>query len=377
MSQSGGGDAGHLPPWTSEEKDWGEGKKLEFYDFVPLRAGKGGRVVVDRFVIWITGDITVATAAQSGEDLCRLLDNIIVEERDGGQRWNLSGYLSRIESIKMNGIERHDEHADLAIGADQTVAYKLVIPMSKRHIRRPKDVSLPSDVFRKVILTCASYASAATGTAVLSAADLTVYVTAEWHEETSVEVKACDRVKSIDFTTNTQVRTQLNGAVHDMDICRDDGSTDGGASVSAITNVRVDELGIPLTKAAVLKHSYLERRGLAKSGTTAGGKRFLDPFLDDKALAVITATPETSLDDGKIVPTLKVDLGAGAANLQLVTREVVDKSQSNYNAQAAMFGIRALRMKTAGKTKRSFAEWKNNERAQRVFPWSAPLPAAA
>lgn len=381
MNLAAGGDAGHLPPWKSEQKDLiPGGANLEFYDFVPLRGGKGGRVVIDRFVIRITGTLTVGTAAWDGRDVCRLLGNVVVEQRDGRQRWNLSGFKSRIMSIKYNGIERHNEHADIAAAGGQTVDYRLVIPMAKRSVRRPKDFSLPADVFRKVIITPNALANAQTGTSVLSVPDLDVYVMAEWHEEHSVEIKAEDVVKSIDFTSQTQVRMQLSGAVHDMDIVRET-STAGGGLITAITDARCDELGIPTLTRTDFVHTYRERRGVGNTNTTTGGERFKEPFIDGQALAIVTATPETSLDDGKLVESIKVDVGTGAANLALVVREVVDKSQSNYNAQAAMFGIQAgrnggLRMKTQGKTKRDFAAWTGNDRAKKVFPWSAELPKA-
>jgi hypothetical protein len=371
------GDSGHLPPWKSEQKVWAAGSNLEFYDFVPLRGGKGGRVVIDRLIACVQGTLTVATTAWDGRDVPRLLQNIIIEQRDGRQRWNLTGYKSRLMSIKYNGIERHAEHADVAVGASQTIDLRLVIPMAKRFVRRPKDFSLPADVFRKVIVNCAALANAQTSTSVLSAAALNVYILAEWHEEHSVEIKSEDVVKSIDFTSNTQVRASLSGAVHDADIVRET-STAGGGLVSGITDARCDELGIPVLTYNDYKHAYTERRAIAPSFTTTGGERFKDPFRNDQALAIVTATPETSLDDGKVVESMKIDVGTGAANLSLITREVVDKSQSNFNAQAAMFGINPradLRMKTQGKTKRSFGEW-SSDRSKKVFPWSAPLPKA-
>lgn len=371
------GHAGHLPPWKSETKAWAAGSNLEFFDFVPLRGGKGGRVVVDRFIICVAGTITVAVANWDGRDVPRLLQNIIVEQRDARQRWNLSGFKSRIMSIKFNGIERHQEHADIAVGAGAAVELRLVIPMAKRNVRRPKDFSLPADVLRKISINCAALANAQTGTTTLSAASLNVYVLADWHEEHSVEIKSEDAVKSIDFSSNTQVRASLSGAVHDADIVRET-STAGGGLVNGITDARCDELGIPVLTYNDLKHVFTERRAIAPSGPTAGGERFNDPYRNNQALALVSATPETSLDDGKIVESMKVDVGTGAANLSLITREVLDKSQSNFNAQAAMYGINArapgaVRMKTEKKTKRGFSEWGNNDRARRVFPWSAPL----
>jgi hypothetical protein len=373
--QSGQGDAGHLPPWKSETKTWAASTPFEFFDFVPLRGGKGGRVVVDRFILVISGTITVGTANWDGRDVPRLIGNTVIEQRDGRQRWNLTGYKSRIMSIKYNGIERHQEHADVVVGAGQAVELRLVIPMTKRYVRRPKDFALPADVFKKVIINTAALASAQTGTAALSAGAFSMYVLAEWHEENSVEFKSEDVVKSIDFTSNTQAKASLSGAVHDMDIVRET-TTAGGGLVTGITDARCDDLGIPLLTFNDLKHAYTERRAIAPSSAVAtGNERFTDPYRGGQALSMITATPETSLDDGKIVETLKVDVGTGAANLSLITREVVDKSQSNYNAQVAMFGVQPQKVKTAAKSKPAFAD--HSDRAKRVYPWSAPLKMAS
>jgi hypothetical protein len=232
---------------------------------------------------------------------------------------------------------------------------------------------MPADVFRRVLFTCGNLANAGAGAATLSAQDLEVFVTAEWYEEDSGEIHSEDVVKAINFTSNTQVKAQLGGAVHDMDIVLED-DTAGGAAVTGITFARCDELGIVQTSFTTLKHSYATRRRIAPSGATANGaERFKDPYRDGKSLALITATPETSVWDGKVVPFAKIDVTGGAAGLSLITREILPKSQDLYNRQAADHGIQALRMKTAGKSKRRFADWSHNERAQAVAPWSFPL----
>jgi hypothetical protein len=229
-------------------------------------------------------------------------------------------------------------------------------------------------VFKKVIINTAALASAATGTAVLTVGAFTMYVLAEWHEENSVEFKSEDVIKSIDFTSNTQAKASLSGVVHDMDIVRET-TTAGGGLVTGITDARCDDLGLPLLTFNDLKHAYAERRAIAPSSNSAnGGERFTDPWRGGQALAMITSTPETSVDDGKIVETLRIDVGTGAANLSLITREVVDKSQSNYNAQVAMFGVQPAKVKTAAKSKTGFKD--HTDRAKRVLPWSAPLKMA-
>lgn len=372
MTQSAG-DAGHLPPYLSERKDFRPGAVLEFADFVTPDGPKGGRNAIPYLVVNVVGTLTNAVGVWDGRDVCKLLGGILVEQIDGRQRWNLSGYESRIESIKYNGIENHEEHLDVAIGAAQAIDYRLIIPLAKRKVRRGKDFAMTADVFRRVLITCNTLAAAATGAAVLTADDLEVFITAEWYEEDSGEIHSEDTVKSINFTSNTEVKALTAGAVHDMDIVRNT-ATAGGGDITGITFVRCDELGIVQTPVATLKHSYTARRGIAPSGFTSNGaERFRDPFRAGKALAVVTATPETSVWDGKVVKSAKVVVTGGAADLALITREILPKSDEVLNRVNAEHGISALRMKTAGKSKRRFADWEGNEYAQKVAPWSFPL----
>lgn len=369
----------HNPPWKSDTRNVNLGTPMELFDFVPLYGPGGGRVVVDKFIVCITGVITVAAALWNGTDVPRLLSLINVEARDGKQRWNLSGYKSRMMSIVLNGIEEHIEHANVAIGAAQAIDLRLIIPMTKRKIRRGKDFAMPADLFRKVTLNFASLAGAATGAAVLSAPVLQAYVLAEWHEEHSIEFKAEDVVKSVDFNSNTQAKLALSGAVHDLFVCKED-TTAGGASIAAITDARIDDLGIPLLTRQDYVASYTVKRQLSNtaSGATPGGERYLEPVRDGKCLPIITSDTETSLWDGRIVENAKIDVGTGLAGLSCVTREVTEKSQANYNAQIARFQINPnqLRMKTDGKSRRGLADgW--TKREQLVAVWSAPMGKVA
>lgn len=365
----------HNPPFKSDTRTVNLGTTLDLFDFVPLLGPSGGRVVVDKFIVCISGTLTVADAAWDGVDVPRLCSLISVEARDGKQRWNLSGYKSRIASIYFNGIEEHLEHQDVAIGAAQAVDLRLIIPMAKKMIRRDKDFSMPADLFRKVSLSFASLAGAATGATTLSVPALQVYVLAEWHEEHSAEFKAEDVVKSVDFNSNTQAKVACVGAVHDLFVCKED-TTAGGAAITAITDARIDDLGVPLLTRGDFVASYTMKRALGPTlaGASPGEERFLEPVRDGKCLPIIAADIETSLWDGRVVDNLKIDVGTGAAGLSVITREVTEKSQANYNATIARFGIdpRQMRMKTQGKTRRGLSDgW--TKREQLVAVWSAPI----
>lgn len=366
-------------PFKSETKVFAAGSYLEFTDFIPLRGPSGGRVVVDKFIVCINGTITVATAAFDGRDLPRLMALLTVEDRAGRQRWSLSGYKSRIASIHFNGIEEHAEHANVAVGAAQAVDYRLIIPMTKKYLRRGKDFAIPSDIFKKIAITFNSLAGAATSTTVLSAPTLNVYILAEWHEEHSVEFKSEDIVKSVDFNSTTQGKLSTSGALHDLLLVREPAAagTAGGDVITAITDARLEDLGTGVLTRQDLVHSYSVKRQVCPSALTVGAERFAEPTREGKVLPIIVADAETSVWEGKVLDSVKIDVGTGAAGLAAVSREIVEKSQANYTAQMARFQLQPsmIRMKTAGKSRRALADqW--SKRAQLTTPWSAPLPAA-
>jgi hypothetical protein len=366
----------HYVPFPSPQKDWQASGNEEFADFVQARGPTNGRNIIKGFTICVDGTITVAGAVWDGRDVARLFDGIIVETRSGSLRWSVSGAASRLASIYFNGIDKHQEHADVAVGAAQTIALRLYIPMEKRFTFRGKDFGLPADVFKAVKLNYASLAQAATGATVLTVPALKVKVLAEYDEESNVEFKSEDMVKSVNFTSDTQVTVKLIGAAHDVFIHRPAAAagTVGGEVITAITDATSDELGIPRLTRADYLHSYTMKRGIAPSGPTTGADRFSDPFRAGKAMPILAADENTSLWDGKIVETATFTVGTGAAGLRLVTREVLGKNDANFNAQAATYDVdvSGLRVKTAGKTRRGLGQgW--SKRQLKVAVLSAPL----
>lgn len=366
----------HLPPIRSKQEDFIVGSTVEFDNWVPPRGGAGGRNVIRGFFLKLFGTITVATADFDGRDVARLIARVAVQDRSGRLRWALSGASTRLATILYCGIERHIEHATIAQGAGAAVSLMLYIPMAKPRVVRGEDFALPADVLDKVIVTFNSYASAATGATVLSAADLDCYILADLREEHNVEIKSEDAVKSVNFQGTTQAQVKLSGTVHDAFIAREAAAagTAGGESVSTLEDLRCDELNIPPQKNADLKAWYTHKFGYGNTSNSAtAGEVYKDPFRAGQALAFIIADEDTSVWDGKVVTDAKIDLGTGAAGLSLVTREVLPKSQENFNAQAAQFGINpdVLRAKTAGKTNRDIGAY--GKRAKQVMPFSAPL----
>lgn len=372
----------HNPPWKSEIKPYAPGQTSEFSDFVPVMGPAGGRVVVDEFILRIVGTVTVGTAAWDGRDVPRLVQFLSVDKRDNRSRWQLSGAKSRFASILLNGIRRHLEHGNVAVASNQTVDLSLIIPMAKRFVVRPKDFSLPADLFRKISVTWASLAQAQTGTTVLTAPTLNAYILANWHEENNVEFKAEDMVRSVDFASNTQGRLTPGGAIHDLFLMRETaggGVAGGGDVITALTDVRIEDLQTPTLTRQDLLAAYTTKRNLGNTLSTAvGAEVYGEPAREGRMLPIVVADDETSLWDARVVENCKIDVGTGVAGLAAVWREVVPKSEADYRTTLANFGLTAddLRMKTAGKSRRGFKEgW--TPRQARVGVWSGPLNKTA
>lgn len=362
-------------PFKSETKPWTPGQNMEFFDFVPARGPKGGRVVIDKFIIRVSGSITVATALWDGRDVPKLFQNLQIETRSGRLRWSGSGCKSRLASVVLHGADRHLEHANIAVGVGAIVDLSLIVPLEKRFAVRPRDFSMPADMFKKLALSTSSLAAAATGTTVLSAATLNVYVLAIWHEEFNVEFKCEDSVICTDFTSTTQAKLSLSGPVHDLFIVKES-TTAGGDLITGITDARIEDLGTPLLTRGDYVADYTQKRGLGNTnaGATPGGERIMDPVREGKLLPVIVSDEHTSFFDGRIVESLKLDVGGGVAGLSCITRQVLPKDQQGFDATCARYNVdpRRLRVKTAGKSNRELHHWDRQELV--MAPMSAELP---
>ena len=334
----------HYSPYKSESKPYSSGSPVEFTNFVQPKGPNGGRTVITRFVVCVTGTITVATGTWDGRDVPRIMSRITVEKKDSRQRWGLSGARSRIASIYFGGIDRHIEHGTVAIGASQAVDLRLTIPMSKRYSRKPDAYALPADLLGKVVIDWDTLANAASGTAVLSAQALHCYILAHWYEERAehgFRFHCDDFVKSLDFTSQTEAKLFPSGPVQDLLIHKTGTTAGGGESLAAITDARIEDLGIPILTAADLKQDYRFKRQLGNSGpTTPATERFLDPVIENKVIPVIVSDEDTKQMDGKILESFKLTVGTGVASSMVIYRELSPHSEADFAAQLADSGLK-------------------------------------
>ena len=365
-------------PAKSEQKNWNPGSALEFFDFISPIGPTGGRVVVDKYIIRLVGTITVAGALLDGRDVPRLLQNIQVESKSGRIRQGLSGVKTRAASFYFGGPQRHLESVSVPVGAAQAVDLSLVVHMTKPHTRRPKDFSQPADQLKKILISCNSLAGAAPAGVTLSAPVLSVYVMAVWHEEHGVEFKTEDQVLSVDFTSNTQGRVSTAGPVHDLFVMREGTTAGGGELITAITDARIEDIGTPLLLRSDLLADYTTKRllGNTQGGVAAGGEAFLDPVREGKVLPVISSDSETSVSDGKIVESMKIDVGGGVAGCAIVLRQILPRDQNAYTATISKWGVNVseIRVKTDKKTRRNPNDWADDELP--FMPLSASLPGS-
>lgn len=361
-------------PYKSETKPYSSGSPVEFTNFVPGTGPRGGRTVVDRFCVRVTGTLTVATATWDGRDVSRVFNLITVEKKDGRLRWALSGARTRMAAIYLDGIDRWTEHADVGVGAGAAIDHYMNLPMAKRYMKGGDAYGLPADLLAKITLTWGAASDMQTGTTVISTIALNAYILAEWHEELKFVSHVDDLVKSVDFASQTEARILPVGNVHDLFIHKTGTTAGGGESLTAITDMRIEELGVPTLTRQDVTWTYARKRYATPSGSTTGGARFGDPFAlaTGKGLAVLTADEDTRAFDGKPgVSTFRLIVGTGVASSSVIYREVVPKSQADYQAEAAAYGFAPtdLSVKQANPGQSSAPLSKS---AKAVLPWEGP-----
>lgn len=363
-------------PLKSDTKVLTPGQPVYFNDFVQLRGNQRGRTVIDRIIVRIFGTITVGTALWNGADVCRLLSGVTIDDVIGNARWQLSGYASRLKSLHLCGEDAVTEHGNVAVGAAQAIDLYLTIPMTKRFVVRGKDFGLPADMLRQVSLYCAPLASAQTGTTVLSAASLSATILCDWHEETNLEFKVVDQVLSQQFGSGAECRLALQGPMHDLLIARE-AATAGGDTVSAITAVKIPDLGFPeLARTELLAvHRYKRKLGNTNASTPGGEVRYNVAGLG-YVLPVIAADEETSSFEGAMVNSVLVQATGVPANSMCIYRQILPRNPTAMAAQFAQFGIDAktagmLRVKTESKSKQHPMQWTKQQ--AKFLPMSLPL----
>jgi hypothetical protein len=357
-----------VPKYKSEVKAWNSsGGNGQFFDWVPRLGPNGGRMVIDGF--YIHADLQIDTAAGAiaqGEDFARVFNRIIVEQHDGKKRWNLPGDQSRVMSILLDGIDRYTDSADVAVSTSNVAAdVVLYIPMSKRFTHTPDDFAMPVDNFKMLTIEFASSSVFNIGSVVVSSIDfLNFYVIADCHEELDLQIHCEDEVSATDLTSLTEGRLVVGGKLHDL-VLHATGAS-GGASLANLTDVRIDELGIPpFLRTPDLEMEYRRKRNNgANLNSTVGADVRCDPFATDQACAVLVADSETSFFEGPTLSTVKLTLTNTVAGLRALHRIVTPASSATRNRTSSLYNVRPemFVVKTGSKTRRNIGEWQKELR---------------
>lgn len=369
---------GDLTYYSERKASTGPGD-MEFFGFVPRQGPNGGRVVIDGFRVVVEWDIDVATAAAEGEDFARLFGNVQVVQRDGLVRWNLSGDRTRAACFALLGPQRMTDNADTGSSEnDLTGRTELYVPMSKPWVHTEDDTALPVDNFAKVIIAGVTLATVLDiGSSAVTVNSLTYFVIADCHEDLDLQFYCVDVVKADLHTSTSETVISVGGKVHDL-LLHATGAG-GGASLSNLTNVRIDEpAGMLQTMTRLeLESKYRYKRLAGASSATVGGERYSDPFVNDKACAVILSDKRTSSWSGAYAERLKLNLSNSVSSIYSITRTMKPRSIESMNQIAAQYGVNRIEqitVKTDKKSKRTLGEWPRH-----LWPYlrfKAPLSAS-
>lgn len=361
--------------YKSAKQAYAAGSALEFHGFIPRFGPMGGRNVIDGFeLVCEMTDINVATAAVEGEDAYRVWKRIKVEQQGGIERWNLRGDETRVALYHLEGAERVREHADLAVANDQSLVFSTYIPMSKRFAKRPIDFALPADLLHKVTIECADPSELSLGSAVVTIDSGRYYVMAHCHEEFEVELKVEDVVKSTPFPSTDGVTIKAGGRMQDLVLFAR--GANGGASLSNLTDVRVEELiPLALTRDPELQRPFLRDRFNTANSTTDGGTIRNDPTAANLAAPVLYCDADCSPFDGPIMDDVVVYTTNSVASLIAISRTVKPLSAAVATAVMSAYSLKPsdFLVKTVGKSKRQAGRWAGREDELQFVPKKAPL----
>lgn len=346
----------------SEVKAWSDGKEVEFFDWIPPEGPTGGRMVVHGFRLIADWQIDVATALAQGEDFPRLFTRVMVVQRDGVVRWNLTGDESRIACYGLLGPRRVSENADTgASETNLTGTTELYIPMSKPLVHTGEDFALGVESFGKVVIQGCGAAALDIGSSDVTIDSINYYVIADCSEEHDLQFKCVDTVKADELTSTGEGVISVGGKIHDLYLHKRGAS--GATALTNLTDIRIDEPRgmLPLSKKTELVRKYRWKRGCASNlNSTMGGEVRADPFVTGGACPVFISDERTSAWSGPYADRVKLTLTNTEASLKAITRTVKPRSPESANQLAARYGVRAqeqIVVKTAKKTKRALGDW--------------------
>lgn len=339
----------------------------------------GGRLVCDYLYLVINGTVTVATAPWDGRDVPRLVSSVSIEQNDNTVRVApIGGGGHRLATIAQVDITRYNEHPSVAVGAAQAIDLRLPIALWRPRQRRPHDYSLGMELFKRLLFTPSQLATAATGTAVLSAGSFTCSLECWGHEESTVEHKALDMWSILDFTSTLQLTAQMTGPIQEAYLVSTAVAAaavaGGGGLITGVNQVRIDQLGIsPLLRATALaQYRMANRRGNTSSAAVAG-EVYGDPVTEGRVFPVLPIADELMPPWSGLTSKggpLKIDIDPATAGIQLLYRCAVPRSTTSWRLTNDAFKVRGDMAKVATSNGNS---WGASPAEMAYAPLSIPL----
>ena len=255
-------------------------------------------------LICTIGTASIAGTGVSGEDVVRVARAVSLVQRDGMYRYRLlDGQHLRAIAVLSAGIDQVEEHADWATGS--IAAKRVVIPlwMSTPKAYAPRDTVLMAAAIEKLtwtgVTTDAGGPCIAGGTMTFTSASWEVRVIAREVPYMINGPVPCWELSQ--FVSGESVRPlRFGGKVPFGLILHKDGA-DGGASLSSLTSIYIDEYGSQHTFTPTdLREIYAVERKLARGwAATTGAVITYDPFAQGVMLPLMFPT-----DDARSKPSL-------------------------------------------------------------------------
>lgn len=356
-----------LPLYTSKEIAIVAGNDDAVFDpeeFLPKLGPNGGVILGDVINVHVEMVATVTVATIEGEDAYKVLPQVTIEQHDDEKRVAAVGGDSlRFNAFLEMGAQRTHEHADIAVGAAQTLRFTVPIPMAKFYMHEPDDCSIPAYALRAIRVKMPAAANLSVG-GTIAITSGKVWLSIDCHEEMSVVQHAVDCLYEKDIETTDAGTLQVGGRLQSLTLfCP---GAVGGLTLANLTALMLEGVHRKSLYAHVdLKHMYMRARDAAtNSFATTGAPRTTDPYaVADagtlRAVAAVMTRGDRAFDGPELTKaTLRLTRGGAMPSTpRLVFRVMKRKTERMRELIYDTFRVDRSQVKTSGRTRRNVGAW--------------------
>lgn len=356
-----------LPLYTSKEIVWVGGNDDAVFDpeeFLPKLGPEGGVILADVINVHVQLICTTTVATIEGEDAYKVIPQLTIEQHDDEKRVAAVGGDSlRLNAFAEQGADRTHEHADIAVGAAQTLNFTVSVPMAKFFAHEPDDTSIPAYALRAVRVKMPTNAALSVG-GTMAIASGKIWLSIDAHEEMSVVQHAVDCLYEKDIETADAGTFQVGGRLQSLFLfCP---GAIGGLTLANLTALMVEGVHRKSLYAHIdLKQMYARARGASMSSfATTGAPRYTDPFIAADAGTLRAVAPLLTRGnrcfDGEELSRATLRLtraGAMPSTPRLVYRVAKRKTTRMRELVMDTFRVDRSQVKTSGRTRRAVGSW--------------------